>query len=146
MPTPFSSEDLGRMFDARTLTRGRSLVLIGAVEVALTGDVISAVVEDGGSRRTATITPASLGRRVMFDGRCSCGTASCTHLAAALLASLDRFPVLRKAEQKSFLEALSSTPAPERRRLAFDLSPVWRRTPVSSPRPWWASEPAGSSR
>ena len=35
MLTLFSSEDLGRIFDARVLTRGRSLVLLGTVEVAL---------------------------------------------------------------------------------------------------------------
>ena len=35
MPTPFSSQDLGRIFDARALTRGRSLGLAGGVDVQL---------------------------------------------------------------------------------------------------------------
>ena len=34
MLTPFSSEDIGRVFDARILTRGRSLVLLGADALA----------------------------------------------------------------------------------------------------------------
>ncbi len=120
MPVPFSAEDLNRVFDGRTLTRGRSLVLLGAVEVSLTEDTIKAVVEDRGVRRSATITPALLGRRVVFDSRCSCRLSGCVHLAAASWAALDRFPVLRRAEQKTFFEALSAPPE-ERRKLTFGL-------------------------
>ena len=43
MLAPFSSDDLGRTFDARTLTRGRSLVLLGAVQVRASEDAITAV-------------------------------------------------------------------------------------------------------
>ncbi|HEY2133198.1 MAG TPA: SNF2-related protein [Acetobacteraceae bacterium] len=123
MPTPFSSEDLGRVFDARALTRGRTLVLFGAVGVALNGDVISATVEHLGERHTAVITPGVLvGRRVTFDSHCSCRQPNCTHLAATALAALDRFPALRKAEpQKNFLGALA-TPVQEARRVVFDLA------------------------
>lgn len=35
MPTPFSSQDLGRILDARTITRRRSLGLAVHVEVQL---------------------------------------------------------------------------------------------------------------
>ena len=35
MTPPFSSQDLGRIFDARTITRGRSLGLAGQVEAVL---------------------------------------------------------------------------------------------------------------
>jgi hypothetical protein len=52
MPTPFSSQDLGRVFDARPLTRGRSLVLAGGVEVRLDGDTIAGVVQDAAGRHT----------------------------------------------------------------------------------------------
>src|SRR6185312_14162248 len=61
MPTPFSSDDLGRVFDARTLTKGRSLVLLGAVEVSLAEGAIMAEVEHAGFRRTATVRPSALG-------------------------------------------------------------------------------------
>ena len=123
MPTPFSSEDLGRVFDASTLTRGRTLVLLGAVEVRLVEDVITAAVEDRGVRRTATLMPALRARRVVFESRCSCRNPHCVHLAAAAWAALDRYKELRKPEQKSFIGALTAAPAPESRRLVFDLSP-----------------------
>src|SRR3954471_5099857 len=123
MPIPFSSEDLGRIFDARTLTKGRSLILLGAVEVSLAGPTITAVVEHVGSRRTATITPSPLGRRVVFVSQCSCGQSACLHLAAASLAALDRFPQLRKPVQTSLLDALTTAPAEERQGLWFELAP-----------------------
>jgi superfamily II DNA or RNA helicase len=124
MPTPFSSEDLGRIFDARTLTRGRSFVLIGAVEVSLVGDVITALVEDRGTRRTARLTPAAApGRRVTFERSCTCRERDCVHLAAAAFAALDRYPALRRAEQKNLLDVLATAPTAERQRLVFDLSP-----------------------
>ncbi len=124
MPTPFSSEDLGRAFDAATLTRGRSLVLLGAVTVRLAEDVVTATVDERGLRRTATLMPVLRARRVVFDSSCTCRQTRCAHLAAAAWAALDRFPALRKAEQRSMLGALTSTaPAPEPRRLVFDLAP-----------------------
>jgi superfamily II DNA or RNA helicase len=123
MPTPFSAEDLGRLFESKTLTRGRTLVLFGAVEVALEGEMITATVDHLGARHTGTITPGVLGTRVTFDSHCSCGQPACVHMAAAALAALDRFPVLRKAEpQKSFLGALSE-PAQELKRVEFELAP-----------------------
>jgi superfamily II DNA or RNA helicase len=127
MPTPFSSQDLGRVFDARALTRGRTLVLSGVVEVRLDGDTIAGVVQDAAGGHTVRITPSPLGRRVVFDSRCSCGASGCAHLAAAAFAALDRFPALRRPEQQSFLDALVTPPAqarePERHRMVFDLGP-----------------------
>src|SRR6185295_9908053 len=95
MLTPFSSEDLGRIFDARALTRGRSLILLGTVDVRLEDSSISVVVEHLGLRHTATIIPSSLGRRVVFLNKCSCGHSNCAHLAAGSLAALERYPALR---------------------------------------------------
>lgn len=123
MPTPFSSDDLGRIFDARAMTRGRTLVLIGATDVALTGDTLDGAVDDQGTRRKTMIRPSPLGRKVVFDTRCSCGQPGCVHLAATALAALDRFPALRKPEQKSFLDALAGGAAAEPRRVAFTLAP-----------------------
>ena len=123
MPTPFSSQDLGRIFDARVLTRGRGLGLAGGVEVQLDGDTVTALVQERGVVHTLRITPALLGRRVVFDHTCSCGLSACAHLAAAAFAALDRFPVLRKPEQQTFLDTLVTAAAgKERQRLVFELA------------------------
>ena len=123
MLTPFSSEDLSRIFDSRVLTRGRSLVLLGTVEVALQDPSIAVTVEHLGLRHTASITPSALGHRVVFANKCSCGQSACAHMAAGALAALDRYPVLRKPVQKSFLDTLAIPAAAERQRLVFELSP-----------------------
>ncbi len=123
MPTPFSSEDLGRVFDARTLTQGRTLVLLGIVDVMLQDHSIAVTVEHLGVRHAASITPSPLRRRTTLLGRCSCGRSACAHLAAGALAALDRYPALRKPTQRSFLDALASPTAEEPRRLVFELSP-----------------------
>jgi ERCC4-related helicase len=120
--TPFSSEDLGRVFESRTLTRGRSLVLIGAVDVSLDGDAIKGIVEDKGVKRFATLTPALMGRRVVFANKCTCRLVNCTHLAATAFAALDRFPALRRVEQASFIDRLGE-PATEKQRLLVNLEP-----------------------
>jgi superfamily II DNA or RNA helicase len=124
MLTPFSSEDLGRVFDARALTKGRTLVLLGTVGVTLQDRSIAVVVEHLGLRHTGSITPSSLGHRVVFLNKCSCGQSSCVHLAAGSLAALDRYPALHKPVQRNFLDALANPPAEERQRLVFELSPA----------------------
>ncbi len=96
-------------------------MLIGAVSVTLEGETITGVVEDKGVKRTAKITPAAMGRRVVFENRCSCRLVNCNHLAATAFAALDRFPVLRRAEQATFLENLAAAPAAERQRLLVNL-------------------------
>src|SRR4051794_13712678 len=123
MPTPFSSQDLGRIFDARALTRGRSLGLAGAVAVQLEGDTITATVQDKDTQHSVRITPSAMGRRVVFDHHCGCGAQACAHRAAAALAALDHFPVLRRPEQQTFLDALTAAPPEkERQRVVFELS------------------------
>ncbi|GAC1346351.1 MAG: hypothetical protein NVSMB18_28310 [Acetobacteraceae bacterium] len=123
MPTPFSTEDLGRVFDARMLTKGRTLVLLGAVEVTLVGESIGVEVDHLG-RHTGSITPSLLGKRVMFLSRCSCGQSGCAHLAAGSLAALERFPSLRRSVQKSFLDTLATPEGAEKQRLTFELAPA----------------------
>src|SRR4051794_21699479 len=115
MPTPFSSQDLGRIFDGRTLTRGRTLGLAGGVDIQLDGNAIAGTVRDGGFTYTVSITPSLLGRRVVFDHRCTCRVAGCAHLAAAAFAALDRYPVLRRPEQQTFLDALTNAPQQKER-------------------------------
>ncbi len=138
MLIPFSSDDLARVFDSRTLTRGRSLVLLGSVEVSLGEDAIAVTVEHLGQRQTASIVPSAMGHRVVFLNKCSCGQPGCAHLAAGALAALDRFASLRKAAPTSAIDRLSAAreasprpglaraplPTTERQRLVFELSPA----------------------
>jgi superfamily II DNA or RNA helicase len=124
MLAPFSSDDLGRLCDARALTRGRSLVLLGAVEVRLADSAIVIAVEHLGLRFEASLVPSTLGHRVVLGGHCSCRVPGCAHLAAGGLAALDRFPALRRAVQRNFIDTLAAAPvASERQRLVFELSP-----------------------
>ena len=129
MLTPYSSEDLGRVFDARTLTKGRTLILQGGVDVTLGDPSIAVAATDEAGRHTATITPLKFENRVAFSNSCSCGQRSCVHQAAGALAALERFPALRKAAQATFLDTLTSPAppppdtAPEHRRLEYELSP-----------------------
>ncbi len=124
MPTPFSSQDLGRIFGARALTRGRTLGLAGGVDVQLNADTITGTVQDQALTHTVSITPSLLGRRVVFDHRCTCRAPGCEHLAAAAFAALDRFPALRRPEQQTFLDTLTNPPAEkERQRIVFELAP-----------------------
>jgi superfamily II DNA or RNA helicase len=124
MPVQFSSQDLSRIFDGRALTRGRGLGLAGAVDVQLDGNTITAVVLDRATPFDVRITPALLGRRVVFDHHCSCRVSGCAHLAATAFAALDRFPQLRKPEQQTFLDTLTTPPVEkERQRVVFELAP-----------------------
>ena len=123
MPTPYNSDDLGRVFDAATLTRGRTLGLLGAVQATLTDDVIRGTVEERGSKRSVRAEPALRARRVVFDSACSCHNPACVHLAATLLVALERFPALRKTEQKGLFDALGAAAPPERDLITFDLEP-----------------------
>ena len=123
------------MFDARSIMRGRTLVLTGTVNVALEGDSITGTVQAPAGTYRVRITPSLMGRRVTFDSRCSCGAPGCPHLAAAAFAALDRMPALRRAEQQTFLDTLvepGAKPAPRpaekpaeapRPRTVFELSP-----------------------
>ncbi|XKH35825.1 hypothetical protein ACIU1J_06070 [Azospirillum doebereinerae] len=55
---PFAQEDLTRVFEAKTLQRGRTLVMSGAVALADPGTGrIKAEVNDLGRRLAVTVTP-----------------------------------------------------------------------------------------
>ena len=122
MPTPYSVDDLRAVFEPRTMTRARSLVLLGAVEVAVSGASVTAAVADAGLRRTATLTPSPRGNRVGFGSRCTCRQVACPHMAAAGLAALDRFPALRRAAPAPGLDLSAS--AATARKVIFELSPA----------------------
>ena len=123
MLTPFSTEDLGRVFNARTLTRGRSLVLMGTVHVTLKEALIEVEVEHLGQRHIATIRPSPAGQRVGFVNWCSCGQSACAHVAAGALAALDRHASLRKPVQQADTHAPPVPVTGERQRLVFEVSP-----------------------
>jgi superfamily II DNA or RNA helicase len=113
MPTPYATEDLEPVFDAKILTRGRTLMMFDAVQVSLDGDVIKGIVDDKGEKRITMLTPAPSGRRVTFAEReCTCDDFRCPHLAATALKALERFPALRKAPPKSLIDTI--IPAMER--------------------------------
>ena len=120
----FSSEDLGRVFDARTLTKGRTLILLATVTVAVEDPLLAVTVEHMDQVHTGTLQPAMLRDRVVFFTECSCGQRSCAHLAAGGLAALERFPALRRAGQQDFLGSLIAAEAAdgERQVLVFELS------------------------
>jgi superfamily II DNA or RNA helicase len=122
MPARLSSEDLGRLFDSRTLTRGRNIVLKNAVDVALDGDVITASVDDAGVRHKVTTTLSMVGKRVALVSKCGCDRPSCAHMAAAALAALDKFPELRKAQQQSLFDSMMTEATTEDGDLVFQLS------------------------
>ena len=126
MLTPFSSEDLGRVFDARTLTKGRTLILMSEVVVALEETQIAISIRHLDQIYTATMQPALLKDRVVFFNECSCQRLACEHVAAGGLAALERFPQLRRAGQQSFLETMLKPEAPgtERQVLMYELSPA----------------------
>jgi superfamily II DNA or RNA helicase len=107
MLTPYSPEDLSRVFDTSVLRRGRSLILLEAVTVSLQDDQVAVAVDHLGKHYTASIQPSARASRVGFLIRCSCGQSSCAHAAAGALAALDRYPALRRPEQKSLLDTLS---------------------------------------
>ena len=113
--TPFSHDDLARIFDAKTLKRGRTLVLNGAVSlVGTAGPAIDSIVVDLGQRHAVTVLPAPLGRsstRIVFSNQCGCGRSACSHMAATALAVLDQDPSWRRPVQGSFLDTLATPPA-----------------------------------
>lgn len=126
MLTPFSSEDLGRVFDARTLTKGRTLILMSEVVVVVQETQIAITIHHLDQVFNANMQPALLKDRVVFFNECSCGRLACEHVAAGGLAALERHPELRRAGQQSFLETMLTPDAPgaERQVLMYELSPA----------------------
>ncbi len=122
MPTPFSSEDLGRVFDARAITRGRSMILLGNVEASIEGESITGFVDHLGTHQTVTITPQETDGVVGFTSQCTCRQPGCAHRAALALSALARYPALRKIAPKAASDLLGAKPAPERHRLVLELA------------------------
>jgi superfamily II DNA or RNA helicase len=74
-------------------------------------------------RHAVTVTPSLRGNRVAITARCGCDRSACAHVAATALAALDRFPNLRRPQQKSFFDALLDSPQTQQGQLVFYLAP-----------------------
>ena len=109
-PVPFAEEDLSRVFDQKTIQRGRSLVLLGGVRLGAAEDRITATVSDLGRNHEVTVSPVHRVQRVAFDRTCTCGRPACAHMAAAALLALDTRPHWRRPVQTSMIDLLKTKP------------------------------------
>ncbi|HYD32593.1 MAG TPA: ATP-dependent helicase, partial [Azospirillaceae bacterium] len=105
---PYSHEDLARVFEAKTIQRGRTLILAGAVRLGEAKGRVEAMVSDLGRTLSVTVTPTSRGRRIGFDRVCTCGRNACAHMAAVALLALDTRP---EWQQVSLLDLMSPAPS-----------------------------------
>jgi hypothetical protein len=124
----FAEEDLARIFDSRTLKRGRTLVLADAVALRPEPAGIGAIVTDFGVSREVKVVPAQFGPRIVFTNSCSCTRPACAHMAAAALAMLDRDPAWRRAIQQSLFDVAPNLARPVSEpaaagRVLFELEP-----------------------
>ena len=122
MPTPFSIDDLARAFDAKALTRGRSMILLGRVEAAREGDAIVGTVDHLGMHQAATLTPQRSDKdAVIFASQCTCRQPGCAHRAAIGLVALEKLAAFRpKAPAKPMRIAKRA----DRHRLLIEISPA----------------------
>ncbi|MEI8394462.1 MAG: DEAD/DEAH box helicase [Rhodospirillaceae bacterium] len=109
----FAEEDIARSFGPIRLERGRTLSAEGFVttEEALRTPQMRAMVEDGPQRHRVVVEALPGKEFPMLNAACSCRASGCPHGAAAAFALLDKFPILRRAVQASFIDGLTA-PAP----------------------------------
>ncbi|PWC35318.1 DEAD/DEAH box helicase [Azospirillum sp. TSO22-1] len=131
---PFSQEDLARVFDLKTVQRGRTLILGGAVRLGAADDRIEATVSDLGRDLMVTVTPVDRGRRVMFERSCTCGRNACAHMAAAAMSALDTRPHWRRASLLDLMDKPQPEPPP-RRQPVLALAPAPKPEPRPEPPP-----------
>ncbi|MCW2236416.1 DEAD/DEAH box helicase [Azospirillum canadense] len=132
---PFTQEDLSRVFDAKTLQRGRTLILTKAVTLSEAEGRIEATVVDLGRHLTVSVTPVRGRSRVVFDKSCSCGRNTCAHMAAAALMALDARP---EARQMSLFDPPPDQPPPAQ---TLSSQPVQPAPPAPVPEPPRAAPP-----
>ena len=139
-PVPFAEEDLSRIFDQKTLQRGRSLVLLGEVRLGAAEDRIRATVTDLGRTHEVSVTPVHRAQRVALDRTCTCSRPACAHMAAAALLALDTRPQWRRAVQTSMIDLLKTKPG----EVMKSAAPKPAAAPVQTraiPRAYWTIEP-----
>ncbi|MCG5239782.1 SNF2-related protein [Azospirillum doebereinerae] len=127
---PFAQEDLTRVFEAKTLQRGRTLVMSGAVALADPGTGrIKAEVNDLGRRLAVTVTPVQGKRGIVLERTCTCGRNACAHMAAAAMMALETRPEWRKASLFDLVDRPPAAPAPS------SLEPPPQARPLAPPAP-----------
>eukprot|EP01035_Chromulina_nebulosa_P055051 gene55051-75437_t len=87
---PFTSSDLGRTFDARSITRGRTLALLGEVEVEVDGASVQVGLAHLGQRHTGRLTAELEDGEIHLRSACTCRAPFCPHMAAGALVALER--------------------------------------------------------
>ncbi|MGF7205571.1 superfamily II DNA or RNA helicase [Skermanella aerolata] len=139
-PVPFAEEDLSRVFDQKTLQRGRSLVLLGEVRLGPAEDRIRATVSDLGRTHEVTVSPVHRAQRVALDRTCTCARPACAHMAAAALLALDTRPQWRRPVQTSMIDLLKTKPG----EVMKSAAPKPAAAPVQTraiPKAFWTIEP-----
>ncbi|MBP2298141.1 DEAD/DEAH box helicase [Azospirillum picis] len=138
---PFSQEDLTRVFDAKTLQRGRTLIMTGAVTLAPPGGHrVEAEVSDLGRRLSVRVTPVQGKRSVVLERSCTCGRNACAHMAAAAMLALESRPEWRRASLFDVADVkapLAPPPPPV-------LPPPALAAPPAAPPPAPATRPAAA--
>ncbi len=124
MPIPFTVDDLSRAFEPRSITRGRSMILLGQVDVELEGDTIVGTVDHLGMHQAARLTPVREGKEVNFTGQCTCRQPGCAHRTAIAIKALERFPKLRPKTPAAKAAPAAPKVVVERRRLVLELAPA----------------------
>ena len=119
-PIPFSLDDLSAAFDPAALRRGRSIILLGQVDVDIDGNSLSGTVDHLGMHQAVKLTPGKDGKTITFTGTCTCRQPGCAHRAAIAIKGLEKFPKIRKAAPKAV--AAPAQQAVERRRLLLELA------------------------
>ncbi|CAO3421819.1 DEAD/DEAH box helicase [Azospirillum argentinense] len=131
----FSQEDLARVFDAKTLQRGRTLILTGAVTLLEAEARIAATVTDLGRTLSVTVVPVRGRSRVVFDKSCTCGRNACAHMAAAALMTLDARPEGRQMSLFDAPPAAHPAEEPPALQAVPDAAPAPPPIPEPSPPP-----------
>ncbi|RJF84346.1 ATP-dependent helicase [Azospirillum cavernae] len=130
---PFAQEDLTRVFEAKTLQRGRTLIMTGAVTLSDAGaNRIKAEVNDLGRRLAVVVTPIQGKRGVVLERTCTCGRNACAHMAAAAMMALDTCPEWRKASLFDLADRAPPAPANTAAPAAAPASAAKAATPTLS--------------
>ena len=138
---PFSLDDLARLFDAKTMQRGRTLALSGAVTLGSCVDRIEGTVSDLGRSLSVLVTPVQGSRRIVFDRNCSCGRNACAHMVALTMAAHDTLPQWRSSSLFDLMDKGDGAPAPSARRLPVAAPPSSEPKRPAIRRVHWTLEP-----
>ena len=120
----FAEEDIVRAFGPIRADKGRRLAAEGFVvtEDALKAPQMRAMVEDGHHRYRVVVEVTEGKDNSTVAAACSCRAPTCPHGAATAFALLERFPVLVRPSQSTFIERLIvAEPVQEQRQTIYGL-------------------------